>query len=229
MLIKIKEFMKPESKQIVFFMGPYGVPLAKLWWPIRSLQKSGYSVIAYEYPTAIFRTGDPKRLPIAIDETRCHVKEAVAKLKKQGYTDFGFMGNSLGALVVYNCLKAVPELGWGILNGGGDAAEAVWNFSTERKYFEATGYTLETLRKAWLPVQYPDLGDLKGKNFILISSHGDKLTTVANALKTRDHIINAGPDAEIIMHRRMGHVSTVARNLLRAHKLVRKVHAKSRL
>jgi hypothetical protein len=229
MLINIKEYMRPKARQAVFFMGPYGVPLAKLWWPIRSLQRSGYSVIAYEYPTAIFRTGDPGKLPTAIDETRRHVKATVARLKKQGYTDCGFMGNSLGALIVYNCLKAVPELEWGILNGGGDVAEAAWNFATERQCFEAKGYTLETLRKAWLPVQYPDLGDLRGKNFILISSHGDKLTTYANALKTRDHILNAGPDAEIIMHRRMGHVGTVARNLLRAHKLVRKVHTKSGL
>lgn len=128
--------------------------------------------------------------------------------------------------MAYSCFKDIPEFGWGVLNGGGEVAEAVWNFPTERKYFEATGYTMSKLRESWQAVQYPDLGDLRGKNFILISSHGDTTTTVENALKTRDQILNAGPNAEIIMHKRLNHVPTVALNLLRIRKHVQKVHAK---
>jgi len=109
MLIRTKTFLKPKSQQVVFFMGPYGVSMGKLWWPIRSLQQSGYSVIAYEYPKAIFRTGQPERLSIAIDETRRHVKDTVAELKKQGYTDFGFMGSSLGAFIVYNFVRTYRQ------------------------------------------------------------------------------------------------------------------------
>ena len=229
MLIKTDQSMKPGAKQVVFFFGPYGVPMSKLWLPLRSLRRAGYSVITYEYPKAIFRTGDPKQLLIAIDETRQHVRSAIDDLKKQGYTDFGFFGSSLGAFIVYNCFKATPEFGRGVLNGGGDAAEAVWSFQSERRHFEATGYTLPKLRKVWHNVQYLDLGDLTGKNFILISSHGDTTTTVENALKTRDQILNAGPNAEIIMHKRLNHVPTVAVNLLRVRKHVRKVHAKSML
>jgi hypothetical protein len=51
--------------------------------------------------------------------------------------------------MAYNCFKTVPEFSWGVLNGGGEVAEAMWNFSTERGYFEPKGYTLDGLRAAW--------------------------------------------------------------------------------
>lgn len=84
MLIKIDQFMVPGSKQVVFFFGPYGVPMSKLWWPLRSLRRAGYSVVTYEYPKAIFRSGDPEKLLIAIEETRRHARKTVDDLKRRG-------------------------------------------------------------------------------------------------------------------------------------------------
>lgn len=227
MFIKTDEFIVPGSKKAVLFYGPYNVPVKKLWYPIRSLKRAGYSVVTFEYPSTIFSGGDPQDLITAVEETKQHARKKVDELKSQGYTDFGFFGSSLGAFMAYSCFKSVPEFGWGVLNGGGEVAEAMWNFPTERGYFEPKGYTKETLSEAWRDVQYPDLGDQAGKYFILISSHGDTLTTVEKAMRTFDLIKNSGPDIELILHKKLNHVPTVALNLIRARKHVKKAHNKS--
>ncbi|MDB5183092.1 MAG: hypothetical protein JWO47_876 [Candidatus Saccharibacteria bacterium] len=178
---------------------------------------------AYEFSNHVLDLGDPSQLIIAIKQTREVIQESVAKLKGQGYTNFGFIGSSLGSFIIYNCLAVLPELKWGIINTGGEVADAVWSDKVMRKPYEANGYTKENLQNAWSDIQYPDLGDLKGKNLLLITSISDEIVGYEGAIKCFDYIKSAGPNVEVQVHKRLGHRKTVLRNLLRLRKLVRRV------
>jgi hypothetical protein len=215
--------MKPGAHRAVFFLGPYATPMSKLRWAIWALQRAGYSVVTYEYSREIFKTGEPERLFAAVKKTRVHIKASIKELQAEGYTEFGFVGSSLGSFIAYNCMGTIPELSWGILNTGGNLAEAIWSFQTERQHFEEKGFTLPSLKKAWHSLQYAELGDMRAKRHILITSKGDKTLDYKGALACLDLIKTAGSDVNLIMHKRLGHRATVARNLFRIQKLVKKV------
>lgn len=227
MLVKTQNFLQPSANTVVFFLCPYATPVRKIQWSVKSLMRAGYSVIAYEYPRIIFRSGDPAKLFQTVEETRMHITQTIKELQGRGYKEFGFFGSSLGAFIAYNCLGSVPELAWGIMNTGGNITEAVWSFQAERSAFKAKGYTKDTLAKAWQPLQYPELGDLTNKNYILITSKGDKTVSYPGALECFGMIEAAGPEVQVIVHRKLSHRATVVRNLLRIRKLVKTARAKS--
>lgn len=223
MLVTAEDFITKGSKKAVFFLCPYGTKIERLKWAIRSLQKAGYSVVAYEFDNHILDLGDPNQLITGIKQTQSSLQEKAAGLTAQDYTNFGFVGSSIGAFIAYNCLLVLPELSWGIMNTGGNVADAVWSDEIIRKAYEANGYTKEKLQYIWHDIQYPALGDLKGTNLLLITSHADKVTGYEGAMKCFDYIKSAGPNVEVQVHKRLGHRKTVIRNLLRVRKLVRRV------
>ncbi len=224
MLVETKQYLKPHTTQAIFFLCPYATPISKLHWPIRSLQRAGYSVIAIGYPESIFSTGETERLFTAVDETKEYIKDTIKDLHSQGYTEFGFVGSSLGGFVIYNCLNDIPELAWGIF-GGGNITEAIWSFRAEREQFEARGLSRKDVERAWHSLQYPELGDLSTKRYILITSKGDKTASYTGAMEGFKRIKTAGPKVKIIMHRNLSHRKTVIINLLRIRGLVRKARS----
>jgi len=223
MLIKSEIFLKSTSHRLIFFLNPYGTSIKKVRVIIKSLNRAGFSVVAYEYPLDIFKTGEPERLFQVIEENRKHIQRSIKDFQKQGYNEFGFVGSSLGAFVAYNCLRDIPELQWGVMITGGSVLEAVWSFKDEREMFQSKGYTKESLAAAWHNLQYADLGDLHGKHYIGITSQADKTTPYKYAIEAFSRMQTAGAKIDLIVQRRLDHRSTVIRNLLRLNSLVRKV------
>jgi hypothetical protein len=223
MLVSFKEYIKPESKVAIFFLGPYDTPMIKLIRFIKKLNSSGFTVVTFEFTRDIFITGEPDKLIQVIYQTKSLIKTKIKELKKIGYTEFGFVGSSLGGFIAYNCLGSIPELNWGVIIAGGNITEAIWSFETERKQFELNGISKIDLKKSWYKIQYPDLGNLKNKKFVLVTSLGDKTASYKDAIECCNLINRAGSETKLIIHKRIGHKKTVLLNLLRVKNLVKLV------
>jgi len=224
-MLKTDEYIHPKSGVAIFFLGPYATPMSRLDWAVQSLYRGGYTVITYEYSRKIFDSGTPDNLFTVIQATKEHVQASIKRLKTQGYTEFGFVGSSLGSFIAYNCLGDIPELSWGVLNTGGNITDAIWSFASERQKFAANGYTQQSLAKAWYSMQYPELGNLSGKHYIVLASKGDKTTHYKGAVECFSRIKAAGAEVTRVTHHTFSHRATIVRNLLRIRRLVKLAQA----
>lgn len=220
MLVETEIFLKPGATTAIFLLGPYSISVSKLHLPIRALQRDNYSVIALGYPSAVFDTGDPKLLFKAIEQSKQYIQTSINALQKSGYSEFGFVGASLGGFVLYSS-NDIPQLSWGVAIAGGDVTSAVWSFDSERYKFEAQGFTKESLAASWHKLQYPKLQNLRGRNFIMVTSRGDKTGSLEVVEECAERLRSAGARVKVIAHRKLTHRQTVIRNLARIRKLVR--------
>lgn len=201
---------------MVFFACPLGTKVWKVRWAIRSLTEAGYSVVAYEFTEEIFTEAEPEKLPILIEGVHRDIQEKIMALKVSGSNNFGFFGSSLGAFIIYNCIALIPDFQWGVLNTGGNAAQAVFAKRKLRRSHLKAGYTEEELEQLWGPIQFPNFRNLDGRKILMVSSRKDRLLPLSEVDIYMDPLRAAGASVEIIELNVYGHMPSVIVGLRRA-------------
>lgn len=215
-LFTVKSLLLAAEAPVVFFACPLGTKVWKVRWAIKSLTEAGYSVVAYDFTEEIFTEAEPEMLPILVDMVRRDIQEKIYALKASGTDDFGFFGSSLGAFMMYNCIAHIPDFQWGVLNTGGNAAQAVFTKRKLRRTYSKAGYTEEELEDMWKPMQYPDFHDLDGKKILMLSSQHDRLLPLSEVDMYMEPLRQAGAEVDIIELSVYGHMPSVVVGLRRA-------------
>jgi len=224
MYYNYKTYPSPNSKSVIFFAAPYGVKIKQLQWAIRSLQKEGFTVVAYDADEQILTLGDPKLLEDTVYKIAKDIKEQIKAYKSGGYDDFGFFGSSIGAFMMYYCVATIRELRWGVLNTGGDAVAAVWKKKDLREYHEENGMDKKDLERAWRKIQHPRFRHMNGKKILFISSTKDQLLPRDEIDPYIEPMREAGATVDIQEVNIWRHSFTVLFGLVQAKKLVRTIH-----
>lgn len=216
-------FKTKGSKIVVFFACPFYV---KIWMTrhiVASLQRSGYTVVAYDAPKEVFTAADPSLLKEVVHSVKQDIKRQIDKFQQEGVEEFGFFGTSLGSFILYNCINDCKELKWGVLNTSGNIAQAIWRMSTIRKKHEAKGVTLNTLEKEWYDLQHPVFGDLNGHIYAFVSSKEDRLAPLGDVRQYLLPIRDAGAKIGIIEVKAVGHIHAAIAGLAQAASLLAQV------
>jgi hypothetical protein len=226
-LFQSEEFgtSSPTAATIIFIC-PYGTPIQKVRFAIRRLLRAGYHVVAYQTTTAVFTEADPMILPELICQVREDIGSRIAKLTAEGVTEFGFFGSSLGSFILYNCIgREIPELRWGVFNGGGNIARGVWNMPMARQRYVEQGWSLPRLEEAWAELQWPDFGRLDGCRFVFASSRRDRVAPLSNVSHYLGPMLRAGAEVSVYEVPAIGHRTAVIAGLWKGPQLVRGVRA----
>lgn len=218
-------YERKDSKAVLFFGSPYGVSLNLLKPFISGLLNDGYTIVGYDFNNAVFTRGEAHHLPKLINYVIDDVSEVINTYEKLGITDFGFYGTSLGGFVLYNIIAKIPKLKWGVINAGGDAAEAVWQFRLLRKKFKKNGHTLDDLKESWKHLQNPDFNDsLAGNHYLIVGSHADRVVPFDQSEHLLEGLKQSGAHIDYIRVNGFGHYHAGVIGLLRCRKLIRLVH-----
>ncbi|MFY9926731.1 MAG: hypothetical protein WAK82_01895 [Streptosporangiaceae bacterium] len=226
-LFRCEEFgtARPAPAAMIFIC-PYGTPIQKVRFAIRRLLRTGYRVLAYETPTAVFSEANPTILPELISRVRADIRSRIAKLATEGITEVGFFGSSLGSFILYNCIgDEIPEFRWGVFNTGGNIAQGVWNMPTLRQLHIARGWSLPRLEQAWSELQWPDFGRLDGGRFVFASSRRDSIAPLRDISPYLEPMLQAGADVSVHEVPATSHRTAVIAGLWMAPQLVRMVRA----
>jgi hypothetical protein len=215
-LFTVKSLLLAAEAPVVFFACPLGTKVWKVRWAIKSLTEAGYSVVAYEFTEEIFTGAEPEKLHQLVSEVCRDIQKKIVALKISGTSDFGFFGSSLGAFIMYNCIAAIPELRWGVLNTAGDAAHAVFTKRKLRRSHSKAGYTQDELRELWGPMQFPRFRDLDGLKILLVSSNKDRLLPLSEVDIYMEPLRTAGAEVDIMELNVYGHMPSVVVGLRRA-------------
>ncbi|MCC7289625.1 alpha/beta hydrolase [bacterium] len=224
MYYNYKTYPSTNSKSVIFFAAPFGIKIKQLNWAIKSLQKEGYTVVAYDADDKILTLGKPELLEETVRNIAVDIKDQIDAYKSGGYTDFGFFGSSLGAFLMYYCVATIPELKWGVLNTGGDAAEAVWRHPELRKLHQKLGTDPDFIARAWRKLQYPRFKNMRGKRILFVSSNFDFVLPRSEIDPFLEPMRQAGAKVEVMEVNIWGHNLTVLFGLIQAKKLIKEVH-----
>lgn len=224
MYYNYKTYPTPNSQAVIFFAAPLGVKLKQLRWTIRSLQKAGYTVVAYDADPQILTTGELTLLRTTADKVARDIRDQIKAYRSGGCHDFGFFGSSLGALMMYYGVATIPELRWGVLNASGDGAEALWRHPKLRALYEELDIKPDQLEHAWHKLLKPKFINMTGKRVLFVSSNKDKILPRADIEPLIAPLQQKGAKVDVMELNIWGHNLTVLFGLLHAKKLVARVH-----
>lgn len=224
-LYRSQVFKTNGSKIVVFFVCPFGTRIWMTRHIVQKLQRSGYSVVAYDASKDVFTAANPSLLKEIVDGVKYGIKKHIETFKKEGIEEFGFFGTSLGAFILYNCINDCKDLKWGVLNTGGNAAQAIWKMKAIRKKHEAKGITLSALEKQWYGLQHPVFSGLSGHTYAFVSSKGDRLAPLSDIRQYLLPIREAGANIGIIEIKAAGHMHAAITGLVQAASLLSRVRS----
>lgn len=224
MYYNYKTYPAPDSRAVIFFAAPFGVKLKQLRWTIRSLQKAGYTVVAYDADPQILTSGDLKLLRSTADKVARDIRDQIKAYRSGGCNDFGFFGSSLGALMMYYCVATIRELRWGVLSASGDGAEALWRHPKLRALYQELEIGPDELEHAWQKLLKPKFLNMSHKRILFVSSTKDKILPRSDLEPLVVPLRQNGAKVDIIELNIWGHNLTVLFGLLHAKKLVARVH-----
>lgn len=224
-LYNSKVYTTKHSDKVLFFVCPY---LVKIWIVrhiLRGLQKQGYTVVAYDTTNDTFLAGDPALLEAVIVDVKADIQNHVSAFRKQGVTEFCFLGSSLGTFILYNCINDVKALQYGVFNTGGNIAHGMWKLPRARRSHQKRGISLPMLEQHWHELQHPKFENLAGHSYAFVSSDGDTIVPLKDIDPYIDPVRNAGVSVRIVDLKTRSHVHTVYTGLRNAAALLEQVKA----
>lgn len=208
-----------QMKGVIFFLCAHDTRLKSYKFAIKQLLRQGYEVVGYEFDPTVIHSGDPNVLPRFVDAMRQEVETVIENKYNDSAIEVGIFGNSIGTFIGYNILD-IPQVNWVIMNTGGNMARGFWRLPRARRAFEENGVTLGQLELAWHRVQNPKWHNPKGKRVLFLSSTGDKLATIEDALTAHEYMLKHGVNSKFVRMRRLNHQHTIMYNLTRAGRLL---------
>lgn len=213
-----------DSDKVIFVFTAMGtkIPLYRLF--VRALNRLGYSVVIYDYPT------DPL-FDVRLDEWKKFYEDIIADAqhkigvyKQDGVRNFYAYGVSMGTLVANKFTRDTPDIKHVILNlTYGDIADNIWTYKGMRKTKASLmkqNIDIHGLRDS---ITYVDpivnAKGLKGKKVLLYLAKRDKVLVHEQTKETKMALEKAGVDLEYVESKYLGHWSAGAKHMLGMKKI----------
>jgi hypothetical protein len=169
---------------------------------LRVLHRSGYDVLALDFPKEVLSKGDPKLLIDLMNEV---VRFAEQEAKKVN-TPILLVGISLGALVSLNILRRSKSFSKGVLVTGGDIVKVAQNIYGHQVWPQ----TYRELAVTWQSINmYSRPEQLEGKKILFVLPSRDKLIDPSD-VRREVKLQNKAGNILILKERpAFGHVGTI--------------------
>lgn len=166
------------------------------------LNRLGYDVTALDFPKTVLSEGDPRLLPMLVDEVVQFAEDEARKTSEQ----ILLVGISLGSLLTLNILRRSDLFDTEVLITGGNIVTVAQNIFGTKVWPQ----THDELSDLWKDVNiFTAPGLLKGKRMLFVLPTHDKLidTTEVRAEITLQN--RAGNTLLLVGRGSFGHVGTI--------------------
>jgi pimeloyl-ACP methyl ester carboxylesterase len=187
---------------------------------IRTLQRKGYSVTAFDFPKDMLSKGDPSLLPQLIDEV-VDAAEAEATLAQQPIL---LVGVSLGALIALNIVRRSSLFNEAVLITGGDIAKVAQRIYGTKVWPQS----YEALAHQWRDINmYSAPARLKNKRLLFVLPAKDNLIDTSDVYTEVALQNKAGNYLLLIERPSFGHIGTIIEETIlfpqRVHGYIEKI------
>jgi hypothetical protein len=207
-LFRTQSFPVKGSEKLACVITGYGGKIKRYQSVIQTLNKRGFTVIAYEHSLSVMTSGNPLDLLNLVDGTCNDFTEKIAAYKK-----IICIGASAGAGLCFAMQRRMPAIQYGIYAVAGmpgkDALESPL-FYFVRKKFNKHGFNAAKRNNLWREIDIsPD--DPPGRHvaFVMVLGERDRIVSYEKALATLRAWQQADVPIKIITKPGLGHLGTI--------------------
>lgn len=207
-LFRVQSFEVEGSKKIACVITGYGGKIKRYQSVIQTLNKQGFTVIAYEHSLSVMTSGNPLDLLNLVDGTCNDFAQRMV-----GYKKIICIGASAGAGLCFAMQRRMPAIQYGIYAvagmSGKDALESPLFYFVRRK-FSKHGFSAAKLNSLWQEIDVsPDDPPGRDVAFVMVLGKRDKIVSYEKALATLQAWQSAGVPIKIITKPSLGHLETI--------------------
>lgn len=207
-LFRTQSFPVEGSDKLACVITGYGGKIKRYQSVIQTLNKRGFTVIAYEHSLSVMTSGNPYDLLKLVDGTCNDFADKVA-----GYKKIICIGASAGAGLCFAMQRRMPAIQYGIYAVAGmpgkDALKSPL-FYFVRKRFSKHGFSTARLNSLWQEIDIsPDDPPRRDVAFVMVLGQRDKVVSYEKALATLHAWQQAGVPIRIITRSGLGHLGTI--------------------
>jgi len=220
---RVQERLVDSDKVVFVFTGM----LTKIWQYkpfIKRLNKAGYSVIIYDYPSRIVHDANINEWYQLIESLMKDVQNRIINLKEMNAKHFYAYGYSMGTIIAQKLTQITTEITHVILNlPYGDLAKNIWTSPRTRrarKSLKKQGITMEQLRQKVTDLDpIVNAKGLRDKKVLLHQSRRDRILYYPITKETKLAFEKAKVDMFYDENKFLGHLSGGAKNMLSVKKI----------
>ena len=214
LVYKVKEYTVPDSKKLVFFFCPFAIRawlLALPGFPIWHLNRQGYSVVAYSYPTAIA----VKSVEVTLANLRAIIEDSRRRIAQiNPSVEISCFGASMGTVLAANVAaehsrirKVILNLPYADISDHIIALPGIRTIPSRRlKAYLSTVDNEQHLKAAFDPYSPITLiQEFKGKKLLVYSSRDDHILQFIHTAKFHEALRRADVDIEYHQNNRGRH------------------------
>lgn len=207
-LFRTQSFPIKGSEKVACVITGYGGKIKRYQSVIQTLNKQGFTVIAYEHSLSVLTSGNPHDLLNLVDGT-CNDFAS----KVDGYKKIICVGASAGAGLCFAMQRRMPAIQYGIYAvagmSGKDALESPL-FYFVRKKLNKHGFNAARRNNLWREIDVsPDDPPRRDVSFVMVLGKRDRIVSYEKALATLVAWQKAGVPIKIITRPSLGHLGTI--------------------
>jgi len=207
-LFRTQSFPVEGSEKVACVIAGLGGKIKNYQSVIQTLNKRGFTVIAYEHSPSVLTSGNPHDLLNLVDGICSDFTERAA-----GYKKIICIGASAGSGLCFALQRRMPAIQYGIYAVAGMSGKDAFAsplFYFVRKKFEKRGFSTAKLNRLWREIDVaPDNPPQQKVAFVMVLGRWDILVRYRKALATLQAWRNAGVPIKIITRPNLGHLGTI--------------------
>lgn len=207
-LFSTQTFPVADSKKLACVIAGLGGKIKSYAGVIQTLNRLGFSVVAYEHDLSVLTSGDPHDLLNLVDGICDDFSQ-----KAVGYKKIICIGASAGSGMCFALQRRMPAIQYGIYAVAGmPGKEAIASplFYLIRRRFRRRGFSAEKLSSLWQEIDVsPDNPPRRDLSFVVVLGKRDKIVKYKKALATMQAWQNAGVPIKVITRPNSGHLATI--------------------
>jgi len=220
---RVQEVLVDSDKVVFVFTGM----LTKIWqyrFFIKRLNKNGYSVVIYDYPSKLVHDANFDQWHEFFAEVIQDAQKRLQQYKTRGYQKFLAYGYSMGTLIANKLARETPEISHVIFNFTyGDIATNIWRSKRTRKAkrnLQERGISIEQLRLVVADFDpIVNAKGLRGKKVLLHLSRTDRILHYPITKETKRAFEKASLDMTYQENKYLGHLAGGLKNMLAIKKI----------
>ncbi len=212
-----------DSDRLVFVFTAMGTRLEQYSLFIRQLNKKGYSVVIYDYPTELVLEAEFEEYDKMYDGVKADAYERIKRLNPGHIYTYGM---SMGTVLAGRLTRETPEIQHVVMcmTYGDITSNMMTSPATEktRKTMQARGLTVDDLRAAVKPYDpIANVAGLKNKKVWLHLARRDKILDYTITVKTKETFEANIKNFKYTESKYLGHYGAGAKHMLKVGELDR--------
>lgn len=207
-LFRSQLFSVKGSGKLACVITGYGGKIKGYQNVIETLNKRGFTVVAYEHSSSVLTSGNPHDLLRLVDGTYKDFAKRAA-----GYKKIICVGASAGAVLCFALQRRMSAIQYGIYAVAGmPGKDAIASplFYFVRRRFSKQGFNVNMLNSLWHEIDVsPDSPPQQDVAFVVVLGRRDRLVSYEKALATLQAWQKAGVPIKIITKSSLGHLGTI--------------------